>query len=102
MRTPKHEGPTKNKAAYSRIILLIKITRVFTCIMAVYEIKTVYRHAYKHLKAGVITGKTKKCRWLHLNYGIRVSYFQSGDIALKSMVMKCGEIVWNAENCSRV
>jgi len=31
--------PTKNKAAYSRIILLIKITRVFMCIMAVYDTK---------------------------------------------------------------
>jgi len=28
--------------------------------------------------ARVNTGKMKKRRWLHLIYGIRVSYFQSG------------------------
>jgi len=57
---------TENEAGYSRIILLIK-KRVFKCIMAVYD-----------KKDGVNTGKMKKCRFLHLNYGIRVSYFRSG------------------------
>jgi len=37
------------------------------CIVAIYD-----------KKDSVNTGKTKKCRWLHLDYGIRVSYFWSG------------------------
>jgi len=41
------DSPIKNKAAYSRIILLIK-KRVFTCIMAIYD-----------KKDSVNTGKTK-------------------------------------------
>jgi len=68
--------PTKNKAAYSGIILLIK-NRVFTCIMAVYNKKdrvNMCKTSFTHVN----TWKTKKCRWLHLIYGIRVSYFWSG------------------------
>jgi len=44
-----------------------KKIRVFTCIMAIYD-----------KKDSVNTGKTKKLRWLHLIYGIRVSYFWLG------------------------
>jgi len=58
--------PTENKAAYSDIILLFKKC-VFTCIMAVYDEKD-----------SVNTGKMKKRGWLHLIYGICVSYFWSG------------------------
>jgi len=69
----------ENKAAYSRIISLIKITCVFKCFMVVYEIKdSVSTCIYS--KAHVNTGKMKKRRWLHPNYGIRVSYFWSGII----------------------
>jgi len=32
-----------------------------------------------HVNAHVNSGKMKKCRWLHRIYGIRVSYFRSGD-----------------------
>jgi len=53
--------PTKNKAAYSRISLLIKITRGFMCIMAVYGIKDSVS-TFKHSKARVNTEKMKKCR----------------------------------------
>jgi len=34
-----NDNPTKIKVAYLRVILLIKITHVFTCFMAVYDIK---------------------------------------------------------------
>jgi len=68
-------NPTENKAAYSRIILLIKKC-VFMCIMAIYDKKdsvNTCKTSFTH----VITGKMKKRRRLHLNYGIRVSYFRS-------------------------
>jgi len=43
---------------------------MFSCVMAVYDIKDSVSTC-KHWK-------NKKHRWLHPNYGIRVSYFRSG------------------------
>jgi len=37
--------------------------------------------------ARVNTGKIKKCRFLHLNYGIRVSYFWSGCIKFQLIIL---------------
>jgi len=50
---------------------------VFTCIMAIYDKKDSVNKC-KTSFTRVNTGKMKKCRFLHLNYGIRVSYFWSG------------------------
>jgi len=41
--------------------------------MAVYNIKDSLS-TRKYSKGRANTGKMKKCRWLHLNCGIRVSY----------------------------
>jgi len=43
------------------------------CIVVVYDIKdsVTLESTYKHWK-------NEKCKWLHPNYGIRVSYFQWG------------------------
>jgi len=49
--------PTKNKATYSRIILLMK-KHVFACIMAIYDEKDSLKSRY-HVYAHVNTGKTK-------------------------------------------
>jgi len=40
---------TRNKAAYSRIILLIEKNRVFTCIMAIYDKKDTYKTSFTHV-----------------------------------------------------
>jgi len=40
------------------------------------------------IKDSVSTGKMKKCRWLHLNYGIHVSYFWSGNLSIENLLKK--------------
>jgi len=74
-------------AAYSRIILLIKKC-VFMCVMAIYDKKDSV-NTCKTSFTRVCTGKMKKCRWLHLIYDIRVSYFWSGTFMLKISVLDC-------------
>jgi len=79
--------PTENKAAYSRIVLLIKKS-VFTCIMAIYYKKdSVNSCKTSFTRVRVCKHwKNEKCRCLHLSYVICVSYFQSGWHTVKNMI----------------
>jgi len=50
--------------------------------MAIYDKKDSV-HTCKTLFTRVNTGEMKKCKWLHLIYGIRMSYFWSGSFTIK-------------------
>jgi len=62
---------------YSSIFMYNFINKNHMC-FHVYYGSLRHKRQCKHSKAIVNTGKTKKCSWLHPNYGIHVSYFWSG------------------------
>jgi len=70
-------NPKENKVTFTLIILLVKITDVFTCIMAVYNINDTVSTC-RHRKAPLGACVQERAGGYTQTWSYRVSYFRSG------------------------